>query len=88
MSRASKKRVWNIPDRGWRGSKYPGSTPGKSQADRTGDDDHISEADLLEVLAANADAICYRCKVRFKDHRDADHLFFEELDEAPDEEFN
>ena len=61
---------------------------GEESGRRTGDDDYISEADFLEVLAANADAICYRCKVRFKDHRDADHLFFEELDEAPDHEFN
>ena len=87
MSRRNKKRVWNIPERGWRGNIWV-NLPSKSGADRTGDDDYISEADFLEVLAANADAICYRCKVRFKDHRNADHLFFEELDEAPDEEFN
>lgn len=86
MSRANKKRVCNIRER-----KSPGDTtfaPPKSQAERTGENDYISEDDFLEVLAANADAICYRCKVRFKDHRDADHLFFEELDEAPDDEFN
>ena len=86
MSRANKKRVWSIPDQRWHGNIWI-STPAKGQ-DRTGDDDYISEADFLEVLAANADAICYRCKVRFKDHRNADHLFFEELDEAPDDEFN
>lgn len=60
----------------------------RSKGEKTGDDDYISEADFLAVLAANADAICYRCKVRLKDHHNADHLFFEELDEAPDEEFN
>ncbi len=87
MSRANKKRVWNITDLKWRGNTWV-FTPAKNQPRRTGENDYISEADFLEVLAANADAICYRCKVRFKDHRNADHLFFEELDEAPDDEFN
>jgi predicted ArsR family transcriptional regulator len=48
----------------------------------------VSVRDFEAMLVAHADAVCYRCKVRLKDHRDADHLFFEEPDEAPDEEFN
>jgi hypothetical protein len=52
------------------------------------DDEIISLSDFEAMLALHADAICYRCKVRLKDHRDADHLFFEEPDEAPDEESN
>ncbi len=87
MSRSNKKRVWSIPNRRWRGNIWTWF-PDEKAADKTGDDDYISEADFLKVLAANADAVCYRCKVPLKNHRGADHLFFEELDEAPDEEFN
>ena len=42
----------------------------------------------LPLLAEHADAVCFRCKVRLKDHRNADHLFFEDPEDAPDEEFN
>ncbi len=52
------------------------------------DDEMISVSDFEAMLAQHANAICYRCKVRLKDHGYADHLFFEEPDEAPDEESN
>lgn len=52
------------------------------------EDVRISFSDCEAILAQHADAICFRCKVRLKDHRHADHLFFEEPDEAPDEESN
>jgi hypothetical protein len=51
-------------------------------------DELISIRDFLTVLDQHADAVCFRCKVHLKDHRSADHLFFEEPDEAPDEEYN
>ena len=54
MSRANKKRVWIITDRKWRGNTWV-FTPAKNQPRRTGENDYISEADFLEVLAANAD---------------------------------
>ncbi|HKD65751.1 MAG TPA: hypothetical protein VKB84_02840 [Candidatus Binataceae bacterium] len=57
-------------------------------ANRSKDDDLISVQDFLAILNQHADAICFRCKVRLKDHQGADHLFFEEADEAPDEESN
>jgi len=41
-----------------------------------------------EIVAEHADAVCFRCKVRLKEHRGADHLFFEHPDEAPEEESN
>ncbi len=52
------------------------------------DDDLISVAECEAILAEHADAVCFRCKVRLRDHRGADHLFFEEPDEAPEEESN
>jgi hypothetical protein len=52
------------------------------------EDERISVSDFETIMAQHADAICFRCKVRLKNHRDADHLFFEEPDEAPDEESN
>jgi predicted ArsR family transcriptional regulator len=51
-------------------------------------DEMVSVRDFEAIMAAHANAVCYRCKVRLKDHRGADHQFFEEPDEAPDEEFN
>jgi hypothetical protein len=52
------------------------------------DDELISVRDFEAMLADHANAICFRCKVPLKDHTGADHLFFEEPDEAPDEESN
>jgi hypothetical protein len=52
------------------------------------DDELISVRDFLAILDQHADSICFRCKVRLKNHHGADHLFFEEPDEAPDEESN
>jgi hypothetical protein len=51
-------------------------------------DELISLEELEAVLSFTQDAVCYRCKVRFKDHSRADHLFFEHPDEAPEEESN
>ena len=91
MRSLTKKKHWRIdPNRKGRGKVWVWVPPQKSLADqiRNGEDIMISEAEFLKVLAANADVICYRCKVRFKDHRGADHMFFDEPGDAPDEEFN
>jgi predicted ArsR family transcriptional regulator len=60
----------------------------KSAGKREEDDEMVSVADFEAMLAEHADAVCFRCKVRLKDHRGADHLFFEDPEDAPDEEFN
>ena len=51
-------------------------------------DELISVEELEAMLAKHADAICFRCGVRLKDHGGADHAFFEHPDEVPDEESN
>ncbi len=51
-------------------------------------DELISVGEVAEILAEHAEAVCFRCKLRLKDHRNADHLFFEHPDEAPEEESN
>jgi hypothetical protein len=91
LRRSNKKKIWRIdPKRKGRGKVWVWVPPQKSLADkiRDGDDIMLSEEQFLEILAANADAVCYRCKVRLKDHRGSDHVFFEQPDEAPDEESN
>jgi hypothetical protein len=60
----------------------------RAMAKRNKHDELISVRDFEAMLDEHAEAICFRCKVRLKDHRGADHLFFEEPDEAPDEESN
>jgi hypothetical protein len=57
-------------------------------AKRNKDDELISVRDFEAILDEHADAICFRCKVPLKQHHTADHLFFEDPDEAPDEESN
>jgi hypothetical protein len=52
------------------------------------DDEFITKKEFEAILAKHADAICFRCKVRLRDHADADHFFFESEDEMPDEENN
>ena len=52
------------------------------------DDDMISVRDFEAMLEHHGDAVCFRCKVRLKQHRGADHLFFEDPEDAPDEESN
>ena len=51
-------------------------------------DELIFVGEVAEILAEHAEAVCFRCKLRLKDHRNADHLFFEHPDEAPEEESN
>jgi len=91
LRRSNRKKVWRFdPNRKGRGKVWVWVPPKKSPADQIRDEEDVtlSEAEVLAIMAANADAICYRCKVRFKDHRGADHLFFEEAGDAPDEEYN
>ena len=57
-------------------------------AKREKDDELISMRDFEAMLDEHADAICFRCKIRLKHHWGSDHLFFEEPDEAPEEESN
>lgn len=57
-------------------------------AKRNEDHDLISVQDFEAMLEEHANAICFRCKVPLKQHRAADHLFFEDPAEAPDEESN
>lgn len=37
----------------------------------------ITELDIRFLVAQLAARICYRCKLRYSDHEDADHLFFD-----------
>jgi hypothetical protein len=57
-------------------------------AKRNKDDELISVRDFEAILEYHADAICFLCKVPLKQHHAADHLFFEDPEEAPDEESN
>ena len=41
---------------------------------------------LHEIDKANPR--CHRCKRRWREHRGADHLFFDHPDDAPDQENN
>ncbi|HEV3114025.1 MAG TPA: hypothetical protein VGY99_26345 [Candidatus Binataceae bacterium] len=52
------------------------------------DDELISVLDVEAILEHHADAICFRCKMPLKQHHAADHLFFEDQEDAPDEECN
>jgi hypothetical protein len=41
---------------------------------------------IEEIIAEHSDAVCFRCRLRLRYHRGADHLFFERPNEAPEEQ--
>lgn len=51
-------------------------------------DELISLREFEAILDEHADAICFRCKVPLKQHLEADHLFFEDPEDAPEQESN
>jgi len=50
--------------------------------------DSILVYEVQEIFVEHAEAVCFRCKLRLKDHGGADHLFFEHPNEVPEEECN
>jgi hypothetical protein len=48
----------------------------------------IAAADVRALQKSLADRICYRCKRKYSDHRDADHRFFEYAEDLDPEEAN
>jgi hypothetical protein len=44
------------------------------------------EIEMLQLLLAAC--VCYRCKINYRDHGGADHLFFEFPEDLPPEESN
>ncbi len=48
----------------------------------------FTAADAEALRKSLADRICYRCKQKYRDHRDADHFFFEYVEDPEPEDAN
>jgi hypothetical protein len=48
----------------------------------------VTELEMGIIRAQLADLICCRCKLRYRDHAAADHLFFYNPEDIPFEERN
>jgi hypothetical protein len=48
----------------------------------------VTELEIETIWELLADLICCRCKFRYRDHANADHLFFNNAEDAGFEEFN
>jgi hypothetical protein len=48
----------------------------------------FTAADAEALRKSLADCICYRCKQKYRDHRDADHCFFEYVEDPEPEDAN
>jgi hypothetical protein len=48
----------------------------------------LTTADLQALQESLADSVCYRCKRKYRHHRDADHRFFEYAEDLDPEEAN
>ena len=48
----------------------------------------LTAADVQALRKSLADCICYLCKRKYRDHRHADHRFFEHVDDVDPKEAN
>ena len=42
----------------------------------------LTELEIRTIMALLSDLICWRCEIRYRDHRDADHLFYDDPQDA------
>jgi hypothetical protein len=48
----------------------------------------VTQPEVTVILALIAECTCYRCKLKYGDHADADHFFFEDPEDVPFDESN
>ena len=48
----------------------------------------VTQPEVTVILALIAECTCYRCKLKYGGHADADHFFFEDPEDVPFDESN